>query len=221
MERIDFSKIAMQSAREYKIKTIRSEIARIGGLEKVLLTDCLSNKDRDGLLVMRTLDDFDKQNGGVLRYKIKVLKDIWGNPVYPEDIVEWKFERKTRDMFGHKITNRQFKEYVRRGEQREIEVWHEAIVDEKGCIDVPFKDAAILLNTRGVHFMSNQPLTHFPERDRKVTRDHYDPEFAKTMGIHHYWRYSECPPWIYETLPKIKKPRKTKTDSDNQMEIQS
>lgn len=215
--RIDFSKIAMQSARDYKIRTIQSEVQRVGGMNKILITDCLSNKDRDGLLVMKVLTDAVAENPTV-RYKIRVLSDMWGNPVKPGDKVEWKFERKTRDMFGKKITNRQFKEYIRRGEEREIEIWHDAIVDEKGCVDVPFKDAAILLDTRGVHFESKQPLCNFPRTRKAVTRDHYDKEFANVLGIQHFWLYEECPSDVYEQIPTQGKSKKSKS-SDYQTEF--
>ena len=215
--RINFDVIAEHSAREYKIRMIRQEIERVGGLEKILITDCLSNKDRDGLLVMKTLNDSPVATNPNVRYKIKILKDMWGNPVSPGDKHEWKFERKIRDMFGKKYTNRQIKEFIRRGEQREIEIWHDAIVDEKGCIDVPFKDAAILLDTRGVHFGSGQPLTNMPEYRKDMTRDHYDKDYAKVIGRQHFWLYCEIPPDTYRDLPKIKKPRKR--SEDKQAEI--
>jgi len=214
--RIDFSKIAMQSARDYKIKTIQSEIARVGGLDKILITDCLSNKDRDGLLVMKTLTDAIGNNPNV-RYKIKVLKDMWGNPMKPGDEIEWKFEIKIRDMFGKKLTHRQRKEYIRRGERDMVEEWHSATIDGKGCVDVPFRDAAILLNTRGVHFESGLPIMNhtYPERSKKITRDHYEKEYANVIGTQHYWLYCEVPTDVYEQLPITKKKRKTETTNDS------
>lgn len=201
--RLDFGQISNQPGRDFKIAAIQKEIQRIGGIHNVLVTDCLSYRDQDGLLVMMALQQHNNANLD-LHYKIRCLKDKWGKHVHPGDFVEWKFARKTRDMFGKKITNRQFKEAVRRGQQREFEEWHNAVVDEKGCITVPFKDAAILLDTRGVHFESMQPLTSMPQFEREVTRDHYDKDFAKVVGRQHYWLYCEIPRDTYQDLPTIK-----------------
>lgn len=215
---IDFQKIQSTTGRDFKLMAITSEIKRVG-FENITITECLSNRDRDGLLIMKALQDHANRNQGTIRYKIRVLKDRWGKPVYPGDKVEWKFERLKRDFLGKKITNRAYKEAKLRGEERTIEIWHEAIVDKKGCIDVPFEDAARLLDTRGVHYKSGQPLMRMPETERFVRRDSYDKDYAQVIGKQHFWLYSEAPPDVYKSLPTIKKPEKNKVADETPTEL--
>jgi hypothetical protein len=190
-DKIDFGLIASNTGREYKIRAITSEIERVG-IQNIAISDCLVNTDRDGLFVMRTLHEHYRNNRD-LRYKIKVRCDLWGKPVQPGQRLEWKFGRKVRDPFGRKYTQQQIKDYTRRGELRQIEIWHNAVVDESGCITVGFEDAAILLSERGVHYESKQPITRMPERARAMSYDSYDKDSRKPVGTQHFWLYEEVP----------------------------
>ena len=202
---INFDKISTTTGRDYKMMAITDEIKRVG-FPNITITECLANRQRDGLLILKALENYANRNEQTCRYKIRVHCDRWGKPVLPGDKVQWKFERLKRDMFGRKITNRQYKEAKMRGEEREIEIWHDAIVDKKGCIDVPFEDATRLLNTRGIHYHSGMPLMEgYQKTARMVTRDIPDPDYAVVIGRKHYWRYSEAPPDVYKSLPTIKK----------------
>jgi hypothetical protein len=204
MDKIDFSKIVAQSSREYKVRAIESELQRVGR-QNVCLSDCLVNQDREGLFVMRMLHEHHKQFHDLF-YKIKVLKDLWGKPVKPGDKVEWKAGRRVRDAFGNKYTLQQIKDYERRGELRQIEIWHNATVDEKGCISVGFEDAAILLSERGVHYESGVPITGMKETSKETIHPHTG---KALKPVQHYWLYSECPKEIYESLPVISSPKKS------------
>lgn len=199
MEHINFDHIIAQTAREYKVRAIMSEINRVG-IENVMISDCLANVDREGLMVMRTLHDHFLQNRDLF-YRIKVLSDRWGNPVKPGDKIEWKAGRKVRDPFGKKFTQHQIKQFEQRGELRLIEIWHNATVDSKGCIKVKFDDAALLLDTRGVHYLSGRPLTSMPEKDPIDDRD-------KVTRVQFYWLYEEINPEAYASLPEIKTEKK-------------
>jgi hypothetical protein len=191
MDKIDFGAIASNTGREYKIRAIQSEIERVG-IQNIAISDCLVNTDRDGLFIMRMLHDHYRNNRD-LNYKIRVRHDLWGKPVKPGDKIEWKFGRKIRDAFGRKYTQQQLRDYTRRGELRQIEIWHHAIVDEAGCITVGFEDAAMLLSERGVHYESKQPITRMPERAKSITYDTYDKESRKALGTQHFWLYEEVP----------------------------
>jgi hypothetical protein len=191
MNKIDFAMIQAQTGREYKLRAIQTELSRVG-VNNVAISDCLVNADRDGLVVMRTLHDHFRQNRD-LRYKIKVLKDMWGKPVAPGELVRWKFGRRTRDAFGRKYTQDQIKAYTRRGELGQIEIWHDATVDANGCITVGFEDAAILISERGIHYESKAPITRMPEKRDEPTYDRYDRDTRKLLGFQHYWLYEEVP----------------------------
>jgi len=201
MDKIDFAMIASNTGREYKIRAINSEIERVG-IQNVAISDCLVNTDRDGLFVMRMMHEHYRNNRD-LRYRIKVRSDLWGNPVKPGSNLEWKFHRKVRDPFGKKFTQNQIMEYRRRGEMRQIEIWHDAIVDDSGCINVGFEDAAILLSERGIHYESKQPITRMPEHSRAVSYDSYDKDTRKAVGTQHFWLYEEVPMSANQDAPSL------------------
>jgi hypothetical protein len=139
--------------------------------------------------------DKKSETGINRRYKIRILKDKWGEPVETGQEIEWMCGRITRDPFGKKLTNAYYKDMVRRGKQRSLEIWHSATVDKHGCIDVGFKDAAILLSERGLHFESKEPLCRY----RDVSSEPVKCKDGK-MRLQHFWLYEEVPPWEYEQL---------------------
>lgn len=197
MERVKYDEIVIHPSKDVRQRKMQDEMARCG--EGVLITDCLANSSRGGLQIMQILTHMHSDR----RYKIRVLSDKWGNPVKPGDKIEWHVSTMFRDAFGKKITNRQKTEMARRGTLRDIETWHEAEVDEHGCIDVSLADAGILLNTRGLHFESKEPLcTHHKRVASEPTKT---PD--GTMRLQHYWLYEEVPPWEYEKLIKKRKKR--------------
>lgn len=203
MEHIDFSKIAAQTGRDYKTRAILSEVDRVG-INNVMISDCLVNVDRDGLMVMRTLHNHFMQNRDLF-YKIHVIQDLWGNPVKPGQKIEWKAGMKKRDPFGKKYSIQQIKNFQRRGELRQIEIWHNATVDDKGCINVSFEDAAILLSERGVHYLSKEPITTMPEKS-KIT---IDPKTNKPVKpVQFFWLYEEVNLEDYVNLPSLTKKSK-------------
>lgn len=210
MKKIDYNHIASQSGREYKLRAINAEIAKVG-IHNIAISDCLVNADRGGLLVMRTLLEHYK-NAHDLTYKIRVLRDMWGNHVKPGQKIEWKFAFRHRDEFGRKMTKHQIDAYRRRGEIRQVEIWHHAFVDDAGCITVGFEDAAILLQHHGVHYDSKEPITHMPEKHREVTYDSYDRDLRKPLGVQHFWLYEEVPvTTIDETSPEPAQTRKKRS----------
>lgn len=203
MQKFDFNKVFSQTARDYKIRAIQGELDAVG-VQNVSISDCLMNSDRDGLLVMRTLMELHKQNRDMF-YKLKVLKDHFGNAVLPGQKLEWKAGMKIRDPFGKKYTMQQINNFRRRGEIRQIEIWHSAIVDNKGCINVNFEDAAILLSLYGVYH-TGSPITSMKETST-VTIDKYTQKPTKPTRYH--WLYQEIPQDEYEQLPVL---NKIKTD---------
>jgi hypothetical protein len=202
MDRLDFSKIASVQGGDNKIRAIHSELERVG-MENISISDCIVNRDRDGGMILNLLQEYASQ--GTLSYKLKVLLDVNGNPVKPGDLIEWKHSIRKRDIFGKKLTIAAIKNHIRRGEIRMIEIWHNAVVDAKGCITVGFEDASILLSQYGVHFETKQALTSMPEKTKTVGYDSYEKDTRKPTGLTYFWRYMEVQADKYLKLTEIAK----------------
>lgn len=215
MKRIDFAVISQQEGPEYTAHAIREQMELVG--DDLCLTDCFVNKDRGGSLILRALDNM----GYNKMFTIFIRHDKWGNPVKPGQVYEWFVERKRRDMFGKLFTQHDIKRMLQTGNIRDIEVWNSAVVDEKCRIKVPYSDACILLNTRGVHFESKQPLTVYKEHASSPTpiRKLYPDEKMTDVEcrLQHFWLYEEVPNWVLEEeefaeLEKLTEPLETKQD---------
>lgn len=135
----------------------------------------------------------------LLKFKLRVLCDKWGQPVKCGDIVvhsipskAWKGaspvdETRARQMGKYEELFRKHLEYK---------------VDERGCISVPFHTASYFIQQFGVHSKTGLPITKqkriLPEQ---IPKKRNMPE----MGTLHYWRYSEVTEEQYSKLPIIKK----------------
>ncbi len=201
--RIDFDRISQQAVSSIRNGVISNEIDKCNG--EVLISDCLSHKDQSGLIVMQILDKENTQ----LRFRIKILKDKWGEPVEPGTKYEWFVEREVRDRFGKKHTQNDIRRLTQVNRIRSIEVWNSAIVDEYGCIEVGFRDAALLLDTRGVHFESGFPLTRYKETSSAPSKR---PDGS--VKLQHYWLYQEVPSWEYNEMVDAGEAAKLEVESN-------
>ena len=205
VKRINFALIGQQRTRPQKEQTLLEEIARCDN--EIIITDCLVNKGNGGLDIMHYITQTEKQMP-MRRFKIKVLKDMWGKPVQPGDKVEWVRNRKTRTPFGVKMRHAHIASMISQGREREVIDFGEATVDNKGCIDVGFFDAGMLLNTRGV-FLNNPkiPLTQYKETSTKPSHNNQADKFQ----LQHFWLYQEVPMAIYNELPDLTKAKDKST----------
>jgi hypothetical protein len=187
-KRIDYEKIAAGASPEHKMRIAQSEMARVG---YVSLSDALTNRDRDSVVVLQALDAMDA-DGRVQPVKLKILRDRHGNPPVPGDVWEWKYQIRTRNAFGQKYDSGKIKEMQRRGDDDHV-IYHSAVVDADGCITVPYRDASNLLHNHGVHWFSKMPISGMKEHSR-------EPE-KTDRGLQHRWNwlYMEVPPWISAT----------------------
>ena len=88
---------------------------------------------------------------------------------------------------------------------------------QKGCIDVDFIEAMTLLTTRGVNYISNQPLTMYketasgPTRHRKRMEGETWESYERNVPhkTQHFWLYAEAPSDVYEQLPELPTADKT------------
>jgi hypothetical protein len=139
-------------------------------------------------------------------WRIKCLKDSWGDPVKPGDQVRWLVHRRNRDDLGLKLRSTDIKDMKRRGTAHKLETHHTAVVDEKGCIELTYADAAMLLDNWGVHFRSGEPISGYREHSSAQKRHPVTGELKHRWN----WRYMEIPPEMYEELPKLTEPEKPK-----------
>ncbi|MHC4179377.1 MAG: hypothetical protein ACYSWU_17835 [Planctomycetota bacterium] len=194
---IDWTAVSMHPAAIRRRAAAVAELERVG--EDFEITDALAHPGEGGLLVLQMINgnvngqkaerDRGAEKAYRKQYKLRVLQDMWGDEVEPGDKIEWRMGRRLRDALGKKLTNRHINDLKRRGEIRTVEIWHDAIVDEDGCITVPFEDACMLLDTRGVHYVAKTPLTGMPERSAQPNKRADNGE----MGTKHFWLYEEVP----------------------------
>lgn len=134
-------------------------------------------------------------------YKIKVLCDMWGDPVKPGDVIEWKADIRRRDPMGRKYTTKDMMELRRQNREDEFVEYHAAEVGPDGCIVVEFDDAGKLLITHGVYYGTGGPICSHKEIAGKPKMS---PSGA--MKHRHNWLYMEVPPGVDpSTLGKPKR----------------
>jgi hypothetical protein len=193
---IDYDRLASIDDPRRRYVATQEAVARAG---KIILSDALINRDHGGNYVLVYLDkeqlDGVRDENGIVRpaeirtFKIKILFDEFGNPPKPGTEHKWLFGRTKRDKFGWKISTRQAKEIIRKGNRVELETYHAAKIDNNGCITVPYKDAVHLLDNWGIHYFSNEPISRMREFTRWTKKN---PESGEMEHVHN-WRYVEVP----------------------------
>jgi len=212
---VDYNAIVTQRTNDGRIAALKREVEKAA---YVCLTDALNHYNYGGAMMMERLeaDNTDKAPMGTNRkFKIFVMRDAWGNPGKPGDTVTRKIPKPLRDDSGRKLRSSTKNDMMRRGTWEKIFVTkRDFIIDNKGCIECTYEDAAWLLQEHGVNYadtsaaicgrreMSSQPCK------------------APGGGMKHiwYWRYWEAPPWVYDTMPdlteKPKRARKKAADTE-------
>ena len=135
------------------------------------------------------------------KYILQVLRDEWGQPVQPGDIVRRKF-KKPLTRHGKLIPVKQLKQWKRSGRyEQERYTFRDYVVDEKGCIIVTAEDAEWFMKCFGVHSVSGAPISyHYQETSESPVKR---PDGSmKTVW---YWRYQELERAQYDALPTLKK----------------
>lgn len=204
MRKIDYAKIAMQPTIAARKATALEEIERV---DYVIMTDAFLETNRGGQFVMQLLGETEKKEllrgRPTRKYRIRAIKDEWGNPYWPGDVVRRKIEEPKKDIEGQKYTNRALKKWRISGEYDKMFVsYNEYVVDKKGCIECTFEDAGFFLMDHGIHYETGFAICGRKE----MTRDPCKAPNGQMLHIHN-WLYQEVPPWIYDTLPKLVKPK--------------
>lgn len=133
-------------------------------------------------------------------WKLQVLRDEWGNPPRPGDVVKLRIAKKLRHREGKPLATNEIMIDVQSGEfDRKWNDYHEYSVDERGCISVEFNDAGNLLRQFGVHGKSGRRISIHPEEHSG------DPALCPDGQKRHvwYWRYREVDKEDYAKLPLL------------------
>lgn len=214
--RVDYNAIVTQRTLDGRIEAMMREIEKSG---YVCLTDAISHYEFGGALMLERLmrDHEDKMpTGEQRRWKLFVMRDEWGNAPKPGEKIVRAVMRKRVDAAGRKMRSRAINDMKRRGTyDKQFVHKREFVVDDKGCIECTIDDAAWFLMEYGVNFES--PTEALCGR-REISGS---PCRAPDGSFKHvwYWRYYEAPPWVYDKMPSISNPEKTRKPRSKKSDI--
>lgn len=202
MDSINYNQIWSHKTENEKWLALKAEVARV---KYVSLTDVYTNLSNGGYMMLSFLDRQEKEGfrtRSEYRWKLRAICDEWGNEYKPGDVIVRKIQRPLTDEAGRKYRANAINDFRRRGvfEQKFIEK-REFVVDEKGCIDCSYEDAAWFISEYGVSY--KDPTQALCGR-REETRDECRAPDGSMRKIK-YWRFYEVPPDIYETLEPLNK----------------
>lgn len=199
--RINYPVLAQIRNGSQRAEALEQEIAKC---DYLCLTDCFANPELGGPLTLQWLDEEAKRDapsGRMRKFRIRVLRDEWGNQ--PPDITS--VERVitlpliTRD--GKQLSSRVLNDMRRRGDfERRYIVRRKYDLDEKGCFEAGYEDAGWFLSTYGIHFDSKIALPTNGRRELSASPCRAPDGSMKYIW---YWRYEEAPPWVYDELPVL------------------
>jgi hypothetical protein len=212
--KIDYNAIWSQKTEDAKWTALENEVERVG---HVCLSDTLTHLNSGGYMMLEWLGNQELQNiraGTEMRWKIRAIQDEWGNKYKPGDKVTRRIQKPLKDKAGRKYRSNAINDFIRRGtfEKMFIEL-REFVVDDKGCIDCSYDDAAWFLTEFGTHYNSGVALCGRRELSSGPCK-------APDGSERHirYWRFSEAPQEVYEQLPALKKTRKRASSPSGALE---
>lgn len=183
------------------------------------MSDLILGFNEGGVYMMEALEQrhntdqsIDRPMNQRFRWKLKVLKDEWGQPVKPGDVVEHIIHRSPEHGPGKPMTASEISVEKLNGTYEKNWVTKiPYIVDEKGCITTGFVATAYFLNKFGLHGKTGAIISH-----HKVETSG-DPQKVPSGGFRHvhYWRFKEVDADDYGQLEPIEKeepPRKRRKE---------
>jgi len=205
---IKFSDIKSARSQD-ELDSIISEIVSTNTKESpIYLSDIIVNYNNGGGLIMKAIADRDEEDaeGGSeerILYKIKVVRDEWGNPPVPGEKVKWVINKRPKDQHGRPVTASDAAAMRITGDwDKKFKIVREYTVDNKGCISVPFQVAAAMLNVYGLHGRTMKPIT----KNHPIEHSTEPVETPSGEKLHvWYWRYYEVTPEEHVALPDLEK----------------
>jgi hypothetical protein len=145
----------------------------------------------------------------LMKWKLKVIRDEWGNPPRPGDKVI-KINKLPLNKRGKSLPPDELNLAMLDGSYaKRFEKHVPYTIDEKGCIECSFTDAGYFLIHHGIHGKT--------ERTMNTKEEHStEPVDAPNGSKIHvwYWRFMEVDAEDYKNLPKLKKTDEPKRGLD-------
>ena len=171
------------------------------------MSDCLVAFNNGGVHVMEALEakhindqSIDRPFEQRFRWKLQCIRDEWGQPVKPGDVIEHIIHRSPEHGPGKPMTSGEISELKMNGfYERDWVTRIPYKVDEKGCITCGYVATSYFLQKYGIHGKTGAIISH-----HKVPNS-ADPQEAPKEGMKHvhYWRFKEVDTGDYEQLAVI------------------
>ena len=202
MPKIDPNKYKEIRKQKEQRDFVRSLASSCSAGDPIQLSDLIANKTGWGGSALMYLGTMAQRRGDVaadMTWKIKVLRDEWGNKLGPGDVVVKRTPRPLIDELGASVKPQEMSVAMLDGSYEEkyiIKTKYE--VDEKGCIECGFTDAVYFMHNYGLHEKTGRVLSTKEEHSREPV------DAPNGQKLHcHYWRFQEVSKKDYEALPEI------------------
>lgn len=203
--RFDFEHFPKLLSAKDRIELIKKQLAGLDKNDPVYLSDCLVRQNDLGTDVLCAVGELDSEAVNArqvgYRWKLKVIRDEWGNVPMPGDIVEMVRPKNRKNRDHQPVSPDVINAAMADGSYAtQYEIRRQYVVDEKGCIECIFEDAVDFLRDYGIHSVTGYALPHGkPEHSTEPCR-------APDGSMLHvwYWRYKEVDAHQYSQLKKIK-----------------
>jgi len=201
--RIKFDEIERISQKGDRLEKIESIIEGCREGDPIMLSDLLARKNDIGGFINAVVGNHQYacllDERPLMKWKIQVLRDEWGNTPCIGDVVVKREQKKVLDRRGKKVAPDVISASIIDGSYDKIHIKKTVYdIDRKGCITCTFKDAVSFINIKGVHPDSGRPITPRSPHSK-------EPQDAPNGSKLHVWYqlYKEMTKEAYERLPDI------------------
>jgi hypothetical protein len=203
MPRLIAEEVKKRKQKRERREYINEQITKCSAGDPIQLSDLIVNASSwggSGLICLghhhrELLDVGEKPT----TWKLRVVRDEWGNTLGPGDVVLRKTQKKLTDADGQPYPPMEMSTAIQDGSYDErfiaVKRFH---VDKKGCIECNFEDAVYFLNVWGLHSVTGRAMTRKLETSREPVNA------PNGQQLHcHYWRFREVTKEQYASLPSI------------------
>lgn len=198
---IDLKKLRAIVEEDGKYQFAQETLAAMSPSNLPYLTDLYVNSEKGGEYFLVVISEMDQKARMVGRqppmWRLQVIRDEWGNVPSPGDVVERRIPINRKDRQGKPVLSSELNAAKMDGSYEErFEEVEQYVVDEKGCISVPFNTAGYWLTNNGIHGRTRKGICRRPEHST-------EPVNAPNGQKLHvwYWRFAEMDNEMYAALP--------------------
>jgi hypothetical protein len=205
MPRLDAQEVKKRLQQVERAEYIDEQIDKCKEDDPIQLSDLIVNAGTWGgtaLVCLGNLRQDRLQRGDKqMLWKLKVVRDEWGNKLSVGDKVIKKTQKSLLDRNKQPIKPNVMSHAIQDGSyEQQFFQTKEFEVDKKGCIECDFHDAVYFLNVWGLHSETRRALTTKKEMSREPVNA------PNGQKLHcHYWRFQEMTKAQYDNLPNVKK----------------